>query len=56
MYVYDALSKVRSDIEKRKKIARLKAALVAGGLGTLATALGFFLWLGLILMWQLVWM
>ena len=47
MYVYDALSKVRSDIEKRKmEKYLLKVATVLG-----SVVLGFFVWLSLLMIW-----
>ena len=55
MYVYDALSKVRSDIEKRKRNHKIAEVAKAGGLGLLATALGFFVWLGLLIAWSWIW-
>lgn len=47
MYVYDALSKVRSDIEKRKmEKYLLKVAMILS-----SAVLGFFVWLGLLMVW-----
>jgi hypothetical protein len=56
MYVYDALSKVRSDIEKRKRNQDIKVALKAGGLGLIASVIGVIVWFLFILTWAWVWM
>lgn len=55
MFVYDALSKVRSDIEKRKKKSQIRYALKAGGLGLLATAVGVIIWFWFIIGWTWIW-
>lgn len=58
MYVYDALTKVKSDIQRRRRNQRIEYAvghaLVVGGTGLLAVTVGFFVWLGVLLGLNLV--
>lgn len=56
MYVYDALSKVRSDIKKRQRMCQIKQALKFSAIALGATVLGFFVWLGLLIGWIWMWM
>lgn len=55
MFVYDALTKMRSQIAKRKRQQQIKEALKYGLIGLVATALGFFVWLGLLICWTVSW-
>lgn len=55
MFVYDAMTRMKNNIEKRERRRNIMYALKAGGFAFLATGLGFFVWLGLLMVWTWNW-